>query len=290
MLDAGSGVRFLRQGSFLGSREDYAGARVCLLGLPLDVSTSFRPGCRFGPAVIRAVSEVLEEFSPAVWRSLGEVPFCDLGDLELIPGDIEENLHRIEGAAEAILGDGKFFLALGGEHLVSYPLIRAVRRRYPDLAVIQLDAHADLREEYLGKRYSHATVMRLVAGEIGPDNLYQFGVRSCTWEELAYGSRETNFFLDKILEPLTRLVPHLTGRPLYLSVDIDVIDPAFAPGTGTPEPGGCRPQEIFEAIYSLKGSRVVAMDLVEVCPPHDCGDITSVLAAKIVREAVLCFG
>ncbi|MGI9950937.1 agmatinase [Moorellaceae bacterium AZ2] len=290
MRDFGEGIRLLRGGTFLGGTEDYAGARVCLLGLPLDVTTSFRPGSRFAPQTIRAVSEVLEDFSPTLRRNLGEVPFYDLGDLDLIPGDIEENLRRIEGSARKILQDGKFLLSLGGEHLVSYPLIRAVHRRYPDLAVIHLDAHADLREDYLGKQYSHATVMRLVAGDIGPDNLYQFGIRSCTWEELAYGSQQTNFFLDKIREPLARLVPQWKDRPLYLSVDIDVIDPAFAPGTGTPEPGGCRPQEVFEAIYNLKGSRVVAMDLVEVCPPYDNGNITAILAAKIIREAILCFG
>lgn len=290
MQDLSKVVKFLRGGAFLGSKENYAASRMCLWGIPLDVTSSFRPGSRFAPQIIRSVSDVLEEFSPYLKRDLKEVPFCDLGDLDLSPGKIEENLERIEAAAAQILADGKFPLSLGGEHLVTYPLIRAVHQHYPDLAVIHLDAHADLREDYLGERYSHATVMRLVAEEIGPANLYQLGIRSCTWEELVYGSEKTNLFLDKIQAPLFRLVPELKERPLYITLDIDVVDPAFAPGTGTPEPGGCSPHEIFSTIYLLKGARVVGLDLVEVCPAYDHNNITAILAAKIIREAILCFG
>ncbi|MGB9663043.1 MAG: agmatinase [Moorellaceae bacterium] len=289
MPEFGAKVKFLRGGAFLGSADGYTASRVCLWGIPLDVSSSFRPGSRFAPQAIRSVSEVLEEFSPSLQRELREVPFCDLGDLDLIPGNLERNLERIEAVAAQVLKDGKLSLALGGEHLITYPLIRAAHRYYPDLAVIHLDAHADLREEYLGEKYSHATVMRLVAEEIGPSNLYQFGIRSCTWEELAYGNERTNLFLDKVRLPLARLAPELKERPLYLTLDIDVVDPAFAPGTGTPEPGGCLPQEIFAALYLLKGARVVGMDLVEVCPPYDHQHITAILAAKMVREAILCF-
>ncbi|MCG0277777.1 MAG: agmatinase [Thermanaeromonas sp.] len=280
---------FLEEGVFLGGSNDYEAARACLLGVPLDVTGTFRPGSRFAPQAIRAVSEVLEEFSPALRRSLREVAFCDLGDLEMVPGQVEENLGRIEEAAFKIMKEGKILLSLGGEHLVSYPLIRAARSLHPELAVLHFDAHADLREEYQGKKYSHATVMRLVAEEIGASNLYQFGIRSCTWEELIYGSENTNFFLDHIEVPLSKLAPELKSRPLYLSLDIDVVDPAYAPGTGTPEPGGCTPQELFSALYLLKGANVVGLDLVEVCPAYDTGNITAILAAKLIREAILAF-
>lgn len=280
---------FLKGGVFLGGSSNYAGAQVCLLGVPLDVTSTFRPGSRFAPQTIRAVSEVLEEFSPFLKRSLKEVTFCDLGDLEIVPGQVEENLGRIEEAAFKVLKDGKILLSLGGEHLVSYPLIRAARRVYPELGVLHFDAHADLREEYQGEKYSHATVMRLVAEEIGASSLYQFGIRSCTWEEWVYGSENTNLFLDHIEAPLSKLIPELKGRPLYLSVDIDVVDPAYAPGTGTPEPGGCTPQELFSALYLLKGANIIGLDLVEVCPAYDAGNITAILAAKLVREAILAF-
>lgn len=280
---------FLQGGVFLGSTNNYEGSQICIWGLPLDVTSTFRPGSRFAPQTIRAVSEVLEEFSPFLKRDLKEVNFCDLGDLEMIPGQIKENLTRIEEAAFRIWKNGKILLTLGGEHLVSYPLIRTAKRYYPELAVLHFDAHADLREEYQGEKYSHATVMRLVAEEIGPSNLYQLGIRSCTWEEWVYGSENTNLFLDHIKLPLSKLISELKGRPLYLSLDIDVVDPAYAPGTGTPEPGGCMPQELFSALYLLKGANIIGLDIVEVCPAYDTGNITSILAAKLVREAILAF-
>ncbi|PRR69038.1 Agmatinase [Moorella humiferrea] len=281
--------KFNQTGKFLGSGGEYKSAHTVLAGLPFDATTSFRPGARWGPQAVRNVSEVLEEYSPRLNRDLSEVSFYDAGDLDLVPGRVEVNLERMEAAAAALFQDGKLPLFLGGEHLISYPLIRAARRHYPDLAVLHFDAHADLREEYLGERLSHATVMRLVAEEIGPGNLYQFGIRSGTWGEFAYGQEETNFFMDVITQPLARLVPEFGSRPLYVSIDIDVVDPAFAPGTGTPEPGGCTPREILEAIYLLSRARVVAFDLVEVCPAFDQANITAALAAKILREAILAW-
>ena len=277
---------------FLASSDNYAEARAVLVGLPFDATTSFRPGARWGPQAIRNVSEVLEEYSPYLQKDLGEVSFYDAGDLELSPGQVEASLKQIKAAAADLLEAGKLPIFLGGEHLVSYPLIQAAYRRYPDLAVLHFDAHADLREEYLGARLSHATVMRLVAEEIGSGRLYQFRIRSGTWGEFAYGQQHTNFFMDAITTPLSKLAPELAQRqrPLYVSIDIDVLDPAYAPGTGTPEPGGCTPQEIFKAIQLLKDANVVAFDLVELCPAYDQSSITAVLAAKIVREAILAWG
>ncbi|MGI9862673.1 agmatinase [Moorella naiadis] len=281
---------FTRGQVFLASTDDFAAARAVLAGIPFDATTSFRPGTRWGPRAIREVSEVLEEYSPYLRRELGQVPFYDAGDLDLTPGRVEAGLEQMAAAAAAIFTAGKQPFFLGGEHLVSYPLIRAAHRYYPELAVLHFDAHADLREEYLGERLSHATVMRLVAEEIGPGNLYQFGIRSGTWGEFAYGQGETNFFLDVITSPLTKLVPELGRRPLYVTIDIDIIDPAYAPGTGTPEPGGCSPGEIFKAIQLLQDANVVAFDLVEVCPAYDQSAITAILAAKILREALLAWG
>ncbi|MDN5361361.1 MAG: agmatinase [Moorella sp. (in: firmicutes)] len=294
MLDAhapGSTIEgFTRGQVFLASTDDFAAARAVLAGIPFDATTSFRPGTRWGPRAIRAVSEVLEEYSPYLQRELGEIPFYDAGDLDLPPGRVEAGLERMAAAAAALFAAGKKPFFLGGEHLVSYPLIRAAHRYYPELAVLHFDAHADLREEYLGERLSHATVMRLVAEEIGPGRLYQFGIRSGTWGEFAYAQEETNFFMDTMTSPLAKLVPELGQRPLYVTLDIDVVDPAYAPGTGTPEPGGCQPGEIFKAIQLLQDANVVAFDLVEVCPAHDRSDITAILAAKILREALLAWG
>ncbi|MGI6557456.1 MAG: agmatinase [Limnochordia bacterium] len=275
-----------RRGGFLSAG---SGGRMVLLGVPLDQTTSFRPGARFAPERIREVSEALEEYSPALDRGLDEISFEDLGDLILPFGDLEESLRRIEEAAADLAGQGRLPLVLGGEHLISLPILRGMIRFYPDLVFLQFDAHADLRDEYLGQTDSHATVVRQIVDLIGGERVYQFGIRSGTREEFAFGRANTRFFPGGV-DGLASVLEELAGRPLYLSIDIDVLDPAFAPGTGTPEAGGIGSRELLQALYGLKGLRLVGMDIVEVCPPADPGDITSLLAAKLVREALLLWG
>ncbi|NPV93389.1 MAG: agmatinase [Firmicutes bacterium] len=273
---------------FMGSRDSYAEARAVILGVPLEVTVSFRPGTRFGPQQIRTVSYGLEEYSPYQDRDLNEAVFYDAGDLALPLGNLGESLNTIESAASILFTDGKLPVFLGGEHLVSLPLIKAAASRYPDLCVIHFDAHADLRPEYLGQPLSHATVMRRVTEVIDPRLLYQFGIRSGTREEFEYARQNTNLFPFEVLAPLTRARQAIgEKRPVYLSIDIDVVDPAFAPGTGTPEPAGISSRELLQSVDQLKGLNIVAIDLVEVSPPNDRQDITSVLAAKVIREAIL---
>lgn len=278
-----------RNGTFMGSAADYRQASLVLLGVPLDATASYRPGARFAPARIRQVSEALEEYSPVLDRELAECPFYDAGDVLLPLGNLEESLARTEAVVSGVLADGKFPLIIGGDHLVTLPAVKAVFRRYPGLAVVQLDAHADLRDEYLGQKLSHATVVRRVVEVVGGQNVFQLGIRSVTREELLFARSNTRLLTEEILPLIDRLEGELKGRPIYLTVDIDVLDPAFAPGTGTPEPGGRTPGELFAALYRLAGLEVVGMDLVEVCPPYDHAEITSLLAAKVVREAVLSF-
>jgi len=274
------------RGSFLAAG---SGGRVVLLGAPLDQTTSFRPGARFAPERIREVSDALEEYSPVLDRGLDEIDFEDLGDLVLPFGDLKESLERIEEAAADLARQGRVPLALGGEHLISLPILRGMKRYHPDLVFLQFDAHADLRDEYLGQADSHATVVRRIVELIGGERVYQFGIRSGTREEFAFGRANTRFFPGGV-DSLEAVLGELAGRPLYLSIDIDVVDPAFAPGTGTPEAGGIGSLELFAALYALKDMRLVGMDIVEVCPPADPGDITSLLAAKLVREALLLWG
>lgn len=273
---------------FMGSQESYADSPVVILGVPLEATVSFRPGTRFGPQQIRNVSYGLEEYSFYQRRELAEARFHDAGDLALPLGNLTESLELIEKAARLLFGDCKKPVFLGGEHLVSLPLVKAAASKYTGLAVIHLDAHADLRPDYLSQTLSHATVMRRVAEIIGPQNLYQFGIRSGTREEFDFARAHTNLWTEEVLGPLSQarqLIDRL--RPVYLSIDIDVVDPAFAPGTGTPEPGGISSGELLKSVHTLKGLNIVAVDLVEVSPPNDRQDITSILAAKIVREAVL---
>lgn len=275
-------LRFLAAGSATGH------PRAVLAGAPLDITTSYRPGTRFAPTAIRQASQALEEFSPRFQRSLGEVPFLDAGDLELPPQDVAAGLELIAAHVEQVAGQGLMPVTMGGEHLLTWPVVRVMAERYPDLAVVQFDAHADLRTEYMGQGLSHATVMHLVGERVGWDNLYQVGIRSATAEEWDLARKHTRFFPGNALsQSVVLAAEEIAGRPVYVSVDIDVVDPATAPGTGTPEPGGPAAAELLEAVCRLHGLKVVGLDLVEVSPLAGPGDITALLAAKVLREALL---
>ncbi|MBX5466039.1 MAG: agmatinase [Firmicutes bacterium] len=277
---------FTRQDRFLGMEATYAEAEWVLMGVPFDTTASFQPGSRFGPPRIREASFALETYSLAAACDLTELSLCDLGDLELPFGNVAKSLDRIRQAAEGLLADGKRFVAVGGEHLITLPLVQAVVARYPDLVVVHWDAHADLRDQYLGETLSHATVLRRVAETLRAGHLYQFGIRSATREEVDWACRHHHFFPHEVRRPLEACRPEWQGRPLYVTIDVDVIDPAFMPGTGTPEPGGITAQEALAALASFRGLDVVALDVVETMPAHDLSQRSSILAAKLVREAL----
>jgi agmatinase len=275
-------------GVFLGARPLAPGdaAAAVIAGLPFDGTCSFRPGSRFAPAAIRTVSDGLEGFSLALERDLEELDLGDVGDLELPFGNPAAALDTIGRLADLLFDAAGFPLFLGGEHLVSLPLIAAAHRRYPDLAVLHLDAHADLRDEYLGERLSHATVMRRAAEIIGAENICQFGIRSGTREELEYGRRHTRWYPFS-LAAVPAVLEELGNRPFYLTVDLDILDPGCFPGTGTPEPGGVSVTDLLAALRHLAGRRVVGADLVELSPPCDPAGFSPLVAAKIARELLL---
>lgn len=274
---------------FMGNNPDYQACSKVILGLPMDSTTSFRPGTRLAPARIRAVSEGIEEYSVYQRRSLVDIDFYDGGDILIPLGNITESLNRIEQTAASILQQGKKTFCMGGEHLVSLPVIKAYHHYYPDLAVVQMDAHADLRAEYLGEELSHATVMRHVVETIGEGRLFQLGIRSATEDELAFAEVKTRLYLDQLLDAANAVKQQIQSRPVYITVDIDVLDPAFAPGTGTPEAGGFSSRELLQTLHSLAELDVVGFDLVEISPPYEKGDNTSILGAKLMREALLAF-
>lgn len=277
---------------FIGSSRNLQESKWVLLGIPMDFTVSRKSGSRFGPESIRAESYNLETYSPALDRDLSEVTFFDLEDLHFPYGDVLQALDTAERVAQRLMARGKRIGSLGGEHLVSLPLIRAAASREPELRVIHFDAHADLRTNLRGGTLSHSSVMRHVAqsclGETG--RLYQFGIRSGCREEMAWGKAHTRLYLDDVLEPLSRRLDELKPFPVYLSIDIDVVDPAAAPGTGTPEAGGISARELLEAIRTMKGLNLVGFDLVEVAPDLDVNNVTSALAAKCVREILLQWG
>ncbi|MEG6520422.1 agmatinase [Desulfotomaculum sp. 1211_IL3151] len=275
---------------FMGATQDYENSNVVLVGAPMDFTVSFRPGTRQGPRAIRQVSVGLEEYSVMLDLDLADYAYFDAGDIALPFGHVLESLERIGKVVAKIIADNKFPLVLGGEHLISLPVIMEVVKKYPGLKILHFDAHADLRQDYMGQTLSHASVMRRAVDLVGGQNIYQFGIRSGTKEEFDYARGHTRMFPAKVLEPLQQVLPELLGHPVYLSLDIDVVDPAYAPGTGTAEPGGCTSTEILEAIYLMKELKVVGMDLVEISPVYDHSEKTALLGAKLVREAILAFG
>lgn len=272
---------------FIGSNPTWEDAKVILYGMPMDWTVSYRPGSRFGPNRIREVSIGLEEYSPYLDRELHEVPFFDAGDIPLPFGNAQKSLDLIEEYVDSILEKGKFPLGMGGEHLVSWPVFRAMHKKYPDLAIIHMDAHTDLREEYEGEPLSHSTPIRKVAGLIGPENVFSFGIRSGMKEEFEW-AKEAGMHISKfeVLEPLKQVLPKLKGRPVYVTIDIDVLDPAHAPGTGTVDAGGITSKEPLASIHAIAGSevQVVGADLVEVAPVYDHSDQTANTASKLLRE------
>ncbi|MDE5139473.1 agmatinase [Paenibacillus larvae subsp. larvae] len=276
---------------FIASSENYEESKAVIYGMPMDYTVSFRPGSRFGPARIREVSIGLEEYSPYLDKSLEDITYFDAGDLLLPFGNAARSLDLIGDYVRGLLADGKFPIGLGGEHLVSWPVIREVYKQYPDLALIHIDAHADLREQYEGEPLSHSTPIRKAAELIGGKNVYQFGIRSGTREEFAYARENLNFYLFEVLEPLKQVLPELEGRPVYVTIDIDVLDPSAAPGTGTAEAGGITSKELLGAIHAIAASElnVVGADVVEVAPIYDPTEQTQIAAAKLIREILLGF-
>ena len=275
---------------FIKSYPNYDEAEAVIYGMPMDWTVSFRPGSRFGPARIREVSVGLEEYSPYLDRELEEVKYFDAGDIPLPFGNPQKSIDMIEEYVDGLLADGKFPLGIGGEHLVTWPVIKAMYKKYPDMAIIHMDAHTDLREDYEGEPLSHAAVIRKAADLIGPKNVYSFGIRSGLKEEFQW-VKENGMHLTKfeVLEPLKQALPQLAGRPVYVTIDIDVLDPAHAPGTGTVDAGGITSKELLASIHAIAGSEinVVGCDLVEVAPVYDPSEQTVNTASKLIREMIL---
>lgn len=272
---------------YMGARRDPQGCRVGLFGVPYDGTTSFRPGARFGPAAIREVSSGLESYDPQLDADLEDLAYADLGAVAIPFGAPEPVVAAVRQATERVLVLGLAPLMLGGEHSISSGAVAAVAQRYPDLALVQLDAHADLRTSWLGARHSHACAMRRCLEVLPSGELRQIAIRSGTREEFQElrGSGR--------LVPITALTESLAplrGRPLYLTVDLDWFDPAVLPGTGTPEPGGFHWPDFAALVEELRQHRLVAADVVELAPQLDPSGVSAVLAAKVTRSLLLLLG
>ncbi len=267
---------------------DFDKSKIIITGVPFDATCSYRAGARFGPSKIRQVSDSLEEYSIYQDKSLFDMDFCDAGDLELDPDNVDSSHNMIAGYARSLLHSGKIPVFIGGDHSISIPIIKEFYDFYGnDLVLLHLDAHADARDGYLGCVNSHASVIRRATGFMQGKNIYQCGIRSGSAEEIEFSQIHTNLFKYDIFEPVKSIMHVIKDRPLYISLDIDVLDPAFANGTGTPEPGGVSSGELLDTVLLLKHCNIRGLDVVEVSPPYDASDRTAIVAAKIIREFIL---
>ena len=272
--------------SFISSKASFAESQAVILGCPFDGTASFRPGARFGPSAIRRASWGIETYSPYLKRDLSQLRLHDMGDLELPLGEKDASLAIIREAVRRILSAKKFPILLGGDHLISLPAVEDVLKTYPRLHLVHIDAHTDLREEYLGEVFSHSTVMRKTVDRLGKGRLFQIGIRSGTKEEFALAQRIKSI-VPANHNSLRTMAEHIGKQPVYVSVDLDVIDPGLLPGVGTPEPGGLTFQGFISILKELQRLHVVGFDLVELTPDYDPSQISSVTASVILREMIL---
>lgn len=266
---------------WIGSLENYNDAGIVMLGLPFDGTCSYRPGSRFAPERLRLASWGLEDYSPIYDKHLEDVKFFDAGELEFPLGNTQKALDVIEQNARQIFTDNKKYLGIGGEHLVTLPAVKACKEKYDNLAVIHFDAHTDLREDYLGERLSHASVMRRIGEIIGFDNIKQIGIRSGLKEEFELMKKyNTQVESSKDLEKLL-------NKKIFLTIDVDVLDPSVMPGTGTPEPDGLYYRELAEWIKYLKDFDIVGADVVELAPDYDKSEVSTAVVTKIIRDVLM---
>ena len=274
--------------TFIGCDADYEESNIVIFGAPFDSTTSYRPGTRFGPSAIRHESFGLETYSPYQDKDLTDYQIFDSGDLELCFGSSEAALADIEERTGIILEDGKLPLLIGGEHLVTLGAFRAVCRKYPDIHIIHFDAHCDLRDDYLGAKLSHACVLRRCHDIIGDGRIHQFFIRSGDREEWRFAAAHTDmhrFSFDGLEEVCRKLAADKT--PVYFTIDLDCLDPACFPGTGTPEAGGATFMQLLDAIIRVSSCNIVGVDVNELSPMLDASGASTALAGKVVRELLL---
>lgn len=274
--------------TFIGCDCDYVDSKIVIFGAPYDSTTSFRPGTRFGPSAMRNESFGIETYSPYQDKDLLDINVFDSGDLELIFGTPEKALSDIEAAADEILTENKIPCMIGGEHLVTLGSVRAAAKRYSNLHIVHFDAHADLREDYLGERFSHACVMHRCHDILGDGRIYQFGIRSGDREEFNFAENHT--IMQKFnFDGLKEAVEKIGQNPVYFTLDLDVLDPSQFPGTGTPEAGGVVFTELLNAIKEVSKLNIVGFDVNELCPVYDQSGASTALACKLLREILLYF-
>jgi agmatinase len=270
--------------SFYYTTSAAADAQVVIVGVPLDRTSSFVPGSRLGPDTVRLAADNIESFSPYQKRDVSSVRVHDAGNVGLTFGTPRTPFEQIAAATRANSAAGRSQLALGGEHTITPAIVAELARAHPDLCVIQYDAHSDLREDFLGERDCHATAMRRVLDRVPRERLFQLGIRSFSH---AREMTEPNLFPFEVLEPVERVRAAIGSRPVYVTLDVDVLDPGVMPDVQTPQPGGCTYRDLARSLAALAGLAIAGADLVEVCPRTMQPSAGACVAAELVRELCL---
>lgn len=266
-----------------------ADARIIVYGIPFEGRVNLRKGADAGPRDVRVASDSIETYSPALARDLEDLALADVGDCELPDGATPR--EQLDAARADLAGwwrPGLIPFMLGGDHTATVPVMEVLAPAFPDLRILQLDAHPDTREEFLGERYNYASAMARVMDVVPAARVFQVGMRTGSREE--YENRRPNFYpaiAGHPVDVVRRLLPELMGHPLYVTIDVDVLDPSEAPGTGSPEPGGIRVPELVEIVRMLGGCQVIGGDLVEVAHAWDPTGRTGIAASWVIREALL---
>lgn len=274
--------------TFIGCDSEYAESELVVFGAPFDSTTSYRPGARFASSAMRNESFGIETYSPRQDKDLLDTKIYDGGDLELCFGNPELALYDIELMVRDVVEDGKLPIMIGGEHLVTLGAVRAAVKKYPDLHIVHFDAHADLRNDYLGQKLSHACVMRRCHELVGDGKIFQYGIRSGDREEFKWGEKHVStsrFGFDG----LDKLKENIGDKPVYFTLDLDILDPSCFCGTGTPEAGGTSYNQLIEAIEKVTALNVIGLDINELSPMLDQSGASTALACKLLREIMLYF-
>ncbi len=275
---------------FMSSKRNSKNCKVGIFGVPYDGTTSFKPGARFGPAAIREVSNGIETYCPALNHDLEEIEFVDFGSLKIPLGAPEPVIQKVQIATKLLLNNGIKPLILGGEHSITAGSVAAIANENPDLILIQLDAHADLRDKWQGSKFSHACSMRRCLEVLPSKKLFQIGIRSGTkreYEEMRTKNQLIQFSPGEEISHLAKILKPFIKCPIYLTIDLDWFDPSVLPGTGTPEAGGFYWQDFNKILEILKSHNLIAADIVELAPQIDQSGISSLLAAKVSRSIIM---
>ena len=275
---------------FMGAQRSIYQCKVSLLGVPYDGTCCFRPGARFGPSAVREDSHGIETYCPQLNLDLEDINYADLGSLDLPLGDTELIIDYVKNATDVLLKNNLKPLIIGGEHSITNGIIKSLITNYPELIMIQLDAHADLREEWLGSKFSHACTMKRCLEILPSKKIFQIGIRSGTkseFLEMYNNKRLIQHTLGKKAKYLDEALKSLKGTPIYLTFDLDWFDPSLMPGTGTPEPGGYFWNDFAAIIDVIKSHNLIGADVVELSPKLDNTGISSILAAKVIRSLIM---